>query len=118
MKFNQRLISAFVALFLILLIGTVYFHQAEKWSYIDSFYFSTMTLTTVGYGDLVPTTNASKLFVSFYAIFGIGTMLYIISTIIGKFVFRQEKRIEKIFRKIYPKKAKKIGKVSEQKIEE
>ena len=76
-----------------------------------------MTLTTVGYGDLVPTTDISKIFTSFYAVFGIGAMLYIISTVVGKFVFRQEKKIANIFKKGYPKKVKKIEKISEKKIE-
>lgn len=118
MKSNQKIVSAFIALFFLLLIGTLFYNNAEKWNYVDSFYFSTMTLTTVGYGDLTPSTNYSKIFTSFYAIFGIGAMLYIISTIIGKFVFRQEKRIEKVFRKLYPGKSKKIEKIYQKKIEE
>jgi hypothetical protein len=39
---------------------------------IDSFYFSTITLATVGYGDFVPTTVAGRTFTIFYVMFGAG----------------------------------------------
>ena len=83
-------------LIILLSIGTIFFNQVEGWSYVDSFYFSTTTLTTIGFGDLTPTTNTSKMFTSFYAIFGIGAMLYILSTVIGTYWFRQRKRFDKL----------------------
>ena len=112
MKLDQKLISALIVLVVLLLIGTVYFHQVEEWSYVDSFYFSTMTLTTVGYGDLTPATDYSKIFTSFYAIFGIGAMLYTIGTIIGKFVFRQEKRFEHLLSRLHIRKGAKIKEIN------
>jgi len=41
--------------------GTVTFHYIEGWSWVDSFYFSSVAGTTVGFGDLSPTTDVSKL---------------------------------------------------------
>ena len=35
-------------------IGTVLFSALEDWSIVDSFYFSVVTLTTLGYGDVTP----------------------------------------------------------------
>jgi voltage-gated potassium channel len=93
--FTKRIFFAFVLVALLLAIGTVFYNYAEHWSYVDSFYFSTMTLTTIGYGDLAPTTEGAKIFTSFYAIFGIGIMLYILSSVIGVFVFRQEKHMNR-----------------------
>jgi voltage-gated potassium channel Kch len=40
----------------LVIVGTVVFHLLEKWSWIDSLYFTVITLATVGYGDLTPTT--------------------------------------------------------------
>ena len=54
-----------------LLTGTVVYRLLEDWGWVDSFYFSVITLTTVGYGDLSPTTPASKLFTVVYVIGGI-----------------------------------------------
>ena len=38
---------------------------------MDSLYFSAVTLTTVGYGDLSPTTDAAKLFAVVYIFSGV-----------------------------------------------
>jgi len=32
-------------------LGTVIYHFVEGWSWLDSLYFSVITLTTIGYGD-------------------------------------------------------------------
>ena len=38
---------------------------------LDSFYFSVVTLATVGYGDFTPQTDAGKLFTAVYVLVGI-----------------------------------------------
>lgn len=53
-------------------LGTVVYRSMEGWSWVDSFYFSTVAVTTVGFGDLVPSSDASKLFTVFYVLSGIG----------------------------------------------
>jgi hypothetical protein len=50
----------------------VVYSVLEHWSLVDSLYFSVVTLATVGFGDLHPTTDASKLFTVGYIIAGIG----------------------------------------------
>jgi len=55
----------------ILAIGTVVYHFVENWSWVDSFYFSSVALTTVGFGDLTPSTDVSKLFTVIYIFSGI-----------------------------------------------
>jgi hypothetical protein len=52
-------------------IGTVVYHALEDWSWIDSLYFSTVAVTTVGFGDLAPSTDGSKLFTVLYILFGV-----------------------------------------------
>lgn len=84
-RLNLLIIITILAL--ILGIGTVFYHYSEGWSLVDSFYFSTITLTTIGYGDLAPTTDGAKIFTAFYAIFGIGLMLYFVRSVIGSFFF-------------------------------
>lgn len=59
----------------LLLSATLYYNYAEGWSALDSLYFSVMTMTTIGYGDLVPTTNASKIFTIIYAFLSIGVFV-------------------------------------------
>jgi voltage-gated potassium channel len=58
-----------------LLVGTFFYHWAEGWSYLDSVYFCVVSLGTVGYGDLTPTTPIAKLFTIVYLINGIVILL-------------------------------------------
>lgn len=60
---------------LTLLTGTIFYSQIEGWSILDSFYFSTTTLTTVGLGDLAPKTDVGKLFTTVYILTGVGLLL-------------------------------------------
>ena len=55
----------------VLMVGTVVYHLLEDWSWVDSFYFSSVAVTTVGFGDLTPSTDASKLFTVFYIFSGL-----------------------------------------------
>ncbi|NUM45259.1 MAG: two pore domain potassium channel family protein [Anaerolineales bacterium] len=70
--------ALFMTVLVVLGTGTVYYHQAEGWSWVDALYFTVVTLTTIGYGDLHPTTPASKIFTIFFIFVGLG----IISTFI------------------------------------
>lgn len=97
---NRKIINAFIIVILLLALGTFYFQKNEGWSYVDSFYFSTITLTTIGYGDLVPTQPHTKLFASFYAIFGIGVMLYLLGSVIGVYLVQQEENFGKLFSRL------------------
>jgi voltage-gated potassium channel Kch len=55
-------------------VGTVVYSALEGWSVVDSLYFSVVALATVGFGDLVPTTDVGKLFTVGYIITGIGIL--------------------------------------------
>ncbi len=55
----------------VLTFGTVAYHFLESWSWVDSFYFSSVAVSTVGFGDLSPSTDASKLFTVVYIFSGI-----------------------------------------------
>lgn len=72
---DPEFIGLFVFVLVILFSGTVFYHQVEKWSVLDSLYFSTTTLTTVGYGDFAPKTDLGKAFTIIYLFVGIGVIL-------------------------------------------
>ena len=62
-----------IALFAgVIVTGVLFFYHVEGLPWVDAIYFTSVTLTTVGYGDFVPQTVAGKLFTSVYAFVGIG----------------------------------------------
>ena len=65
----------------IVLIGAMLYHWLEGWSWLDSFYFVIITLTTIGYGDLSPTTPLARLITIFYAVNGIAILLMLLDEI-------------------------------------
>lgn len=53
-------------------LATVLFRWLEGWSWIDALFFAVVTISTVGYGDLVPQTVAGKLATMLFIFCGIG----------------------------------------------
>ena len=62
------------ATLLIIVFGAVFYRVVEGWRWLDAFYFTVITLTTVGYGDLAPQSDAAKLFTVFYILVGLGIL--------------------------------------------
>jgi len=55
-----------------LLGGAAVYMPTEGWTFVDCMYFGVVTITTVGYGDLYPTTRDTKAFTAIYGLVGIG----------------------------------------------
>ena len=81
--------------------GMVFYHFVEDLSWLDAFYFCMITLTTIGYGDIVPTTDVGKLFTSFYALMGIGIIAAFANLLLKRAI---AKRLHHIEEKKIPKK--------------
>lgn len=69
--------SALLLAGMILLSGTIFYHNVEGWTWIDSFYFSVTTAATVGLGNLAPQTDAGKLFTTLYIFVGVGVFVMV-----------------------------------------
>jgi voltage-gated potassium channel len=83
--------SLFGLVVLTLAAGTAFYRDVEGWSLLDSFYFSAITLATVGYGDLAPTTPGGKLFTVFYVFAGVGIILTFVQAVAGASVAQRSK---------------------------
>lgn len=77
-----------------LAIGMFFYMRVEGWSFIDALYFCVVTLTTIGYGDLYPTRDVSKLFTVVYIITGLGMLASFINLIAQRRLRRTEERAQ------------------------
>ena len=70
----EMIVEYCACLALYVCLGVIYYRLACGWSFINSFYFIAICLTTVGYGDVLPQSSScrgSKLFTGFYALVGV-----------------------------------------------
>ncbi|MGI9667103.1 MAG: potassium channel family protein [Acidimicrobiia bacterium] len=72
-------------------IATIVYRLLEEWSWVDSLYFSVVAVTTVGFGDFTPTSDAAKLFTVLYVLCGV--------TIIGSWLHARASRTERLVRR-------------------
>lgn len=73
--------SLFALVIALLGAGTLFYWYVEEWNLLDAFYFSAITLTTIGYGDFAPSTAAGKIFTVLYVFAGIGIIVAFASAI-------------------------------------
>lgn len=64
----SKAVSVIFTSILFIIGGAFAFHHFEGLDILSSLYFTTSLWTTVGYGDIVPTTNAGKIFTVFYTL--------------------------------------------------
>jgi voltage-gated potassium channel Kch len=76
----------------LLVVGAGFYAIAEGWSVVDAVYFCTMSLATVGYGDVVPESAAAKLFTVVYVLVGIGILVSFFTALTAKTLALQAER--------------------------
>ena len=67
-KTRQKVILLFIILYWYAVSGFLYFELPEKpdLNWLDAMWWALVTMTTVGYGDLVPTNPVSKVVATIY----------------------------------------------------
>jgi len=93
---------------IILVVGTVFYHHYEGWRWLDSFYFSSISLTTVGYGDITPKTDIGKIFTIVYIFSGVGVILGFLN-VVAKHASEQQADIKRTLGRYRPRVKDKIA---------
>ncbi|MBJ7603844.1 MAG: potassium channel protein [Candidatus Dormibacteraeota bacterium] len=62
----------------VLASGTLGYVLIERWSPLDAFFMTLITISTVGYGEVHPLGPAGKVFTSALILGGVGTMLWVL----------------------------------------
>jgi voltage-gated potassium channel Kch len=70
----------------LLLTGTIFYWRTEDWTLIQALYFSVVTLTTVGYGDLHPTSAGTQIFTIIYILTGLGVFVALLASVAEKYI--------------------------------
>ena len=92
----NRLVIGMGLLVVSLVIGEVGFMLVEAYSPVEAFYMTVITLSTVGFSEVKPLSDAGRLFTSFYIIFNLGIFAYAISLLTA---FIVEGEFRETFRK-------------------
>ena len=88
-------VLAFAVLLLAVAGGGFYWLEPKVLTYADGLWLAFITGATVGYGDLVPSTPAARIFAVFIVLLGYALFSIVTASIAALFVSEDEKRFEK-----------------------
>ncbi len=70
----------------LVLSGTLFYWRFEDWTIIEAFYFCIVTVTTVGFGDLSPTTAGTQIFTVIYILTGFGILVALLTSVAQQYL--------------------------------
>ena len=76
----------------LLLTGTIFYWRFEDWTIIEALYFCIVTLTTVGFGDLSPTTAGTQIFTIIYILTGLGVLVALLASVAEHYIAQKAER--------------------------
>ena len=85
----RRLAWIVAVLAILTAVGTGWFWLVEGWSLLDSAYMTVITLSTVGYSEVRPLSDRTRVFVMLYLVSGLGVFLFAVVQL-GEMVVRAE----------------------------
>jgi len=97
----NRIIHLIIAAGLVILAGTIVMYNIESKvpntkikTYLGSLWWCVSTVTTVGYGDIVPVSNLGRIVAIFYMFFGISMVSLLFFVITNTFYKRRYDKVE------------------------
>lgn len=84
-------------LLLMVIICSFGIGYAEGWPLIDSLYYCAITTTTIGYGDLSPSKEGTRLFAVLFLPLAVVVLARVLGGVAGVYIDRQARKAEKEF---------------------
>ncbi len=81
-----RLRIALILFALTLAAGTIGYMILLDLNFVDALYFTVVTISTVGYGDIMPSGEGAHLFTTIFVLTGMGTVAYTTAVLVGAVV--------------------------------
>lgn len=86
---------SFASLMVVLAGGGFYWLEPNVHSFADGIWLAFTTISTVGYGDMVPSNHASRLFAVFIVLLGYALFSVLTASIAALFIGEDEKRLQR-----------------------
>lgn len=91
-NYNIGLVACIVSLFAILAVGTAGYQIIEGWTWIESLYMTVITVSTVGFGELHPLSDAGRIFTTVLICVGVGIVALAVS-VMFRTIFQHQLKI-------------------------
>jgi len=101
----------------LILSGALVVYVFEKWTFLESVYFAVVSLTTVGFGDYVPTKLPSIWFCILWLPFSIGFMSMYLANVAAFYIRLSDRNIRRIERHLRRRLQKAKEKAEEERAE-
>lgn len=79
---NETALIGIAIVVIAIIGGTIAFSLIEGWRRFDALYYVAVTISTIGYGDIIPMTHAGKVLTIIYALIGVPLFIFAAGLII------------------------------------
>ncbi|KAL3661355.1 hypothetical protein V7S43_013559 [Phytophthora oleae] len=108
---NKALVHAFVPIVISIMAGLIV-GAIEGWAILDCFYYTLITITTVGFGDFSPKSQNAKLYAIFYLPLAVVTVAHGVGSILNELSARSVMKTKISMKELLDMDADGDGKVS------
>jgi voltage-gated potassium channel len=81
MNWEKRIKLVILAFAGVIVLGVAGLMGIEGWSFLDALYMTVITLSTVGYREVKPLSTAGMIFIICFIVVGVGTFLFLVTTL-------------------------------------